>query len=334
MTQPVDESAATREERDSLGTFTVPAEALYGVQTARAVDNFPISGLRAWPALVEAIVTVKKAAALANRDLGRLPGDKADAIVRAADEVLAGRHRDQFVVDVYQAGAGTSFNMNANEVLANRANELLGAPRGDYKAGVHPNDDVNMAQSTNDVFPTAMRLAGLALAGPLKAEVERLAQAFEAKGREFDGILKSGRTHLQDAVPIRLGQEFAAYGKTLRKAALRIGQVSDGLAEARHRRHGHGHGPERRPRVPPPRRPATARGDRPPGPAGRRPGRGCRARWPWPSSLRPCARSASRLTRIANDLRLLASGPRTGLAEIRLPPVSRGPRSCPARSTP
>ena len=196
---------ATRQERDSLGTFTVPADALYGVQTARAVDNFPISGLRTLPALVEALVSIKKAAALANRDLDRLSADKAGAIVAAADEILGGKHRDHFVVDVFQAGAGTSLNMNTNEVLANRANELLEVARGDYEAGVHPNDHVNMAQSTNDVFPTALRVAALSLVGPLTHVLHRCAEVFEAKGIEFEPFLKSGRTHLQDAVPIRPG---------------------------------------------------------------------------------------------------------------------------------
>ena len=330
MTAPT----ATREERDSLGSFTVPANALYGVQTARAVDNFPISGLRAWPALVEAIVTIKKAAALANRDLGRLPQAKADAIVRAADEVLAGQHRDQFVVDVYQAGAGTSFNMNANEVLANRANELLGAERGDYKAGVHPNDDVNMAQSTNDVFPTSMRLAGLALAGPLIGEVERLGEAFLAKGQEFDGVLKSGRTHLMDAVPIRLGQEFAAYGRTMRKAAARLGAAADGLAElgigGTATGTGLNAGPEYRPLVVGYLRDLTGLPVRP----GDDPVELMQSQMAvadFSSTLRALSLE---LTRIANDLRLLASGPRTGLGEILLPPVQPGSSIMPGKVNP
>src|SRR5687767_15917808 len=182
---------ATRIEKDPLGPMPVPANALYGVQTVRAMQNFPISGLKPLPPFVDATVWIKKAAALTHRDTGRLDARLADAIVRAADEVLSGLHRDQFVVDVYQAGAGTSHNMNTNEVLANRANELLGAARGSY-APVHPNDHVNMAQSTNDVIPTAMRLATLATLPAFLAALDRLAEALLAKGRTFDGVIKSG----------------------------------------------------------------------------------------------------------------------------------------------
>src|SRR5215212_1232885 len=196
-----------RVEHDPLGDVRVPADAYYGAQTRRAVENFPISGLTAPPELVVSTVQIKKAAAEANAALGRLPGDIADAIVRAADEILAGRLREQFVVDVYQAGAGTSHNMNTNEVLANRAAELLGEPRGSYTR-VHPNDHVNMGQSTNDVFPTAMRVAVLAMVGPLVEAATALAEGLEHKSRAFAGVLKTGRTHLQDAVPITLGQEF------------------------------------------------------------------------------------------------------------------------------
>lgn len=206
--------SATRVERDPLGELPVPAEALWGIQTERARHNFPISNLRPLPAFVDAVIWIKKAAALTHRDTGRLDKKLADAIIRAADEVLAGGHREHFVVDPYQAGAGTSHNMNCNEVLANRANELLGSKRGEYKP-VHPNDHVNMAQSTNDVIPTAIRLAALSQLAGLTEALTRLARAFLAKGKEFDGIVKSGRTHLQDATPVRLGQEFTAYGHTV-----------------------------------------------------------------------------------------------------------------------
>src|SRR4051794_10145948 len=186
-------SDKTRTEKDPLGTLEVPADALYGVQTLRAVQNFPISGLRPLPAFVDATVNIKRAAALTHKETGRLEPRLADAIVKAADEVLAGQHREHFVVDVYQAGAGTSHNMNCNEVLANRANEILGAARGAY-APVHPNDHVNMAQSTNDVIPTAIRLACLSELGALEAAFDVLAREFERKGKEFDDVLKSGRT--------------------------------------------------------------------------------------------------------------------------------------------
>src|SRR6478672_1271641 len=185
-----------RTEKDPLGTLQVPASALYGVQTLRAVQNFPISGLRPLEPFVTAQVWIKKAAALTHKETGRLETRLADAIVAAADEVLAGEHMDQFVVDPYQAGAGTSHNMNVNEVLANRANELLGGRRGEYKP-VHPNDHVNMAQSTNDTIPTNIRLAALSRLPSLEAAFENLIGAFESKGLEFDDVVKSGRTHLQ-----------------------------------------------------------------------------------------------------------------------------------------
>src|SRR5437016_7909239 len=222
--------SATRIERDPLGELPVPAEALYGVQTERARHNFPISHLAPLAPFVDAVIWIKKAAALTHRETGRLEARLADAIVRAADEVLGGAHRDHFVVDPYQAGAGTSHNMNCNEVLANRANEILGGKRGEYRP-VDPNDHVNMAQSTNDVIPTAIRLAALAQLPALLDALDRLARAFLAKGKTFDGILKSGRTHLQDATPIRLGQEFAAYGHTIERHADRVAQAADALRE-------------------------------------------------------------------------------------------------------
>src|SRR5687767_14174711 len=206
-----------RTEKDPLGELRVPADAYYGVQTQRAVENFPISGMTAPPELVIATVQTKKAAAEANAALGRLDRRIASAIVRAADEILAGGLREQFVVDVYQAGAGTSHNMNANEVLANRAAEILGARRGDYSR-VHPNDHVNMGQSTNDVFPTATRLAILIHHGALVDAASEFARALEAHAARWKGVLKTGRTHLQDAVPITLGQEFSGWAANIRVA--------------------------------------------------------------------------------------------------------------------
>src|SRR3954471_22034291 len=207
-----------RVEHDPLGDVRVPADAYYGAQTRRAVENFPISGLNAPPELVVSTVQIKKAAAEANAALGRLPTDIAAAIVRAADEILAGKLREQFVVDVYQAGAGTSHNMNTNEVLANRAAELLGGTRGNYTR-VHPNDHVNTGQSTNDVFPTATRLALLAMVGPLVECASALAEGLQQKSRAFADVLKAGRTHLQDAVPMTLGQEFGGYAANIAHAA-------------------------------------------------------------------------------------------------------------------
>src|ERR671914_2989034 len=221
---------AFRMERDPLGPLEVPADALYGVQTERARRNFPISGLRPLEPFIVAQVWIKKAAALTHRETGRLDPRLADAIIRAADEVIAGEHRDQFVVDVYQAGAGTSHNMNVNEVLANRANELLGERRGVY-APVHPNDHVNMAQSTNDVIPTAIRLACLAQLGPLVNAFNGLRRALDDKGTAFDHIVKSGRTHLQDAMPIRLGQEFRAYAGTIDRGLRRVTEAAEYLKD-------------------------------------------------------------------------------------------------------
>ena len=220
----------TRIERDSLGTKRVPASAYYGIQTLRAVENFPISGLRLQEEMILAFAFIKKAAASANASVRWLKPRETSAISRACDEILRGRFRNQFVVDVYQAGAGTSFNMNINEVVANRANELLGAPKGSYRR-VSPNDHVNMAQSTNDTFPTAMRLACLMALGPLAEAMQRLEASLRRKGIQFRGIVKAGRTHLQDAVPVRLGREFDAYALAVRKSRAHLQQTASALGE-------------------------------------------------------------------------------------------------------
>src|SRR5215208_7657829 len=220
----------TRIERDPLGEKAVPTSALYGIQTLRAAENFPISGPRPLPAFVDAVMWIKRWAALVHKRTRRLEARLADAIVQAADEVLGGQHRDQFIVDVYQAGAGTSHNMNCNEVLANRANEILGTARGSYTP-VHPNDHVNMAQSTNDVIPTAMRLATLATLPGMLAALDRLAGSLLGKGEQFDQVVKSGRTHLQDATPIRLGQEFTAYGHTVARHRQKLEASAEWLRE-------------------------------------------------------------------------------------------------------
>jgi aspartate ammonia-lyase len=324
---------ATRIEKDPLGEKPVPADALYGIQTVRAVENFPISGLRPLPAFVDAVIWIKRSAALTHKETGRLEPKLADAIVRAADEVLAGKHRDQFVVDVYQAGAGTSHNMNCNEVLANRANELLGGRRGEY-APVHPNDHVNMAQSTNDVIPTALRLATLATLPMLLSAMDRLAETLLSRGQAFDHIIKSGRTHLQDATPIRLGQEFAAYGRTVTRHRQKLAQAADWLREL--------------------------------GIGGTAVGTGINAEPEYPGLMVRYLEQVSGLelrtgedrvqlmqsmgdiatlsgafrawlldlNKIANDIRLLASGPRTGLAEILLPAVQPGSSIMPGKVNP
>jgi fumarate hydratase class II len=216
-----------RVEKDSLGELEIPSEALFGVQTQRAVENFPISGLRPWRAFIWSMATIKCAAAEVNRDLGLLDEERADAIIEAAQEVIQGKWDAQFVVDPFQAGAGTSHNMNVNEVIANRATLVLGGRLGEYR--VHPNDHVNMAQSTNDTIPTAIRLGCLWRLDELLSALDALASALETKAGEFDDIVKSGRTHLQDAVPVRLGQEFGAYAKAVRRDAERIRRAAEGL---------------------------------------------------------------------------------------------------------
>ncbi|HVX38007.1 MAG TPA: aspartate ammonia-lyase [Gemmatimonadaceae bacterium] len=323
----------TRREKDPLGPLDVPADALYGVQTVRAKQNFPISGLRPLDPFVDAQVWIKKAAALTHQETGRLDGRLADAIVRAADEVLAGQHRDQFIVDPYQAGAGTSHNMNVNEVLANRANELLGGARGTYSP-VHPNDHVNMAQSTNDTIPTNIRLACLSQLEPLATAFENLRDAFAAKGREFDDIVKAGRTHLQDAMPIRLGQEFTAYAGSMARGIKRVREAADYLRDL--------------------------------GIGGSAVGTGVTVEKEYPALMNKHLKQitgldlrigadriqlmqsmgdvaafsaqlrvlAVDLSKIASDLRLMAMGPRTGIDELRLPAVQPGSSIMPGKVNP
>ncbi|HET7456845.1 MAG TPA: aspartate ammonia-lyase [Gemmatimonadaceae bacterium] len=324
---------ATRIEKDPLGELAVPAAALYGVQTVRATQNFPISGLRPLEPFVLAQVWIKKAAALTHKETGRLDARLADAIVAAADEVIAGKHRDQFVVDPYQAGAGTSHNMNVNEVLANRANEILGGKRGEYKP-VHPNDHVNMAQSTNDTIPTNIRLACLSRLAALVAAFEGLRDALAAKGREFDDIVKAGRTHLQDAMPIRLGQEFTAYAGSIDRGTRRVREAADYLRDL--------------------------------GIGGSAVGTGVTVEREYPAlmnrhleaitgldlrvgedriqlmqSMGDVAAFSSQLkvlaidlSKIVSDLRLMVSGPRTGLDEIVLPAVQPGSSIMPGKINP
>ena len=326
-------AARTRIEKDTLGELRVPARALYGAQTARAVENFPISGLGPHPAFVRATVLVKIAAARVNARLGLLPRRKARAIEAAAREVLAGRHADQFVVDVYQAGAGTSHHMNVNEVLANRAAELLGGRRGD-RALVDPNDDVNMAQSTNDVVPTAIRLAALDLAPAAVEAISQLAATFERKARAWDGIVKSGRTHLMDATPLRLGQEVSGWSAALRAAA---GRVRDALPELSVLGLGGtavGTGLNADPRY---QHRVVAELEKLTG----------IPLTPSPNlfyamqSLAPVAAlsgamrvAALELLRISGDIRLLGSGPNTGLGELRLPAVQPGSSIMPGKVNP
>jgi len=322
-----------RTERDPLGELPVPADAYYGVQTQRAIENFPISGLRAPADLVVATILVKKAAAEANAALGRLDRDIAAAILDAADEILSGRLRDQFVVDVYQAGAGTSHNMNANEVLANRAGEILGEPRGTYRR-VHPNDHVNMGQSTNDVFPTATRLALLLGAALLGANAHVLAESLAHKADEFADVLKTGRTHLQDAVPITLGQEFSGYADCVRRGAEDVRHASEQLEELNIGATAVGTslnaGDEYRRLVV---RNLARYTNLPLKPASNlfRVTQSMGDVLAYSSAMR---RLAVEVGKIASDLRLLSMGPRAGISEISLPAVQPGSSIMPGKVNP
>ena len=334
-----------RTEKDSLGEMKVPTDALWGAQTQRAVQNFPISGMKPYPAFIWGQTVIKRAAAQVNRDLGLFKDNQvgqqtisgetlAHVIMTAADEIIAGQWRDHFVVDPFQAGAGTSHNMNTNEVIANRANQLLGYAITDPHKPVHPNDHVNMAQSTNDTIPTAIRLGCLWRLSEMVDVLQNLQRALEAKAAEFDDVVKSGRTHLQDAVPVRLGQEFGAYAKAIERNIDKLRLAAEGL-----RRLGIG---------------GTATGT------------GLNAH---PEYHRRMIETLTQLTglelyasddlfesmqsmqdavffsgalralaqdliRIANDFRLLSSGPSTGLDEIRLPAVQPGSSIMPGKVNP
>ena len=322
----------TRIEHDTLGDVNVPADALYGAQTQRAVNNFNISGLRPWRAFIWSMAVIKRAAAEVNRDLGLLDGDIAAAIITAAQEVIDGKWDGQFVVDPFQAGAGTSHNMNMNEVIANQATLLLGGKLGQYL--VNPNDHVNMSQSTNDTIPTAIRLGCLWRLEELLRAIDELSNALQQKAQEFDDIVKSGRTHLQDAVPVRLGQEFGAYSTAIQHDGDRIRHAAEGLRRLGIGGTAIGTGlnahPEYHKRMV--RRlseltslPLSGSDD-------------------LFESMQSMADAASfsasmrtlaiTLTRIANDFRLLASGPSTGLDELHLPPVQPGSSIMPGKVNP
>ncbi|MGH9384462.1 MAG: aspartate ammonia-lyase [Vicinamibacterales bacterium] len=323
----------TRIEHDPLGDHAVPADAYYGIQTTRAVENFPISGLRAPADLVTATVLIKKAAAVTNVTLRRLDDHIGDAIVRAADEVLGGALRDQFVVDVYQAGAGTSHNMNANEVLANRAAELLGGRRGEYTV-VHPNDHVNMSQSTNDVFPSATRLALLLGHAALIQEARALAESFRAKSAAFQAVLKVGRTHLQDAVPMTLGQEFGGYAASIDRGADDVAYASRQLSELNLGATAVGTGLNA----------GTDYAEMAVTRLSRYTGltlQGANNRFRVTQSMGDVVaysgamrRLAVELGKVASDLRLLSMGPRAGLSEITLPAVQPGSSIMPGKVNP
>ncbi len=324
---------STRIEKDSLGDVHVPSDAYWGSQAERSRQLFRISGLTEHPRMIEAFVHVKRAAAVANTDLGLLDAEVGRAIIQAADEVLAGQLRDQFPVDVFHMGAGTSFNMNVNEVLANRAEEILGGTRGSYSK-VNPNDHVNYGQSTNDTFPTSMRVMSRMMLGELIPQVNRLADAFAAKGKEFDHILKSARTHLQDAVPIRLGQEFTAYAVSMRRCVGALENAARDLEELGIGGSAAGTGlnthPDYRFQLVKSMNEKTGINFR------------CTDDLREAMQSQYCMGSLSaglrllclELTRITNDLRLLCSGPLTGLAEIVLPAVQPGSSIMPGKVNP
>ena len=321
-----------RKEKDSLGIKEIPADVYYGVQTARAVENYPISGMRAHPTLIRAIGMVKRAAAEANKALALVDEKRAVAIIQAAQEVIDGKWNASFVVDVFQAGAGVSFHMNSNEVIANRATEIMGGKLGEYT--VHPNDHVNYGQSTNDVFPTSMRLAALLELEKLYPAVEGIAAAFETKSREFHDVMKSGRTHMQDAVPIRLGQEFAAYGVAMRKAVASLRHAADSLRELGLGGSAVGTGINTHPDY---RAKAVASLA---AISGQKLAPAADMRWAMQSnSCMAEVSSALRnlaleIIRISNDVRLISSGPNTGLAEINLPSLQPGSSIMPGKINP
>jgi len=325
--------ADTRIEKDSLGNKEVPQQAYWGIQSQRAIENFPISGLKAHPKFIDSFVMVKKAAALANKEVGLLKPEIADAIAKAADEILAGKLRDQFVVDVFQMGAGTSFNMNVNEVLANRAIEHLGGKKGDYTL-CNPNDHPNMAQSTNDAFPTSMRVCIRLLLEELIPVLKDLEHALAAKGKEFDSILKSGRTHLQDAVPIRLGQEFTAYSIAIRKCTERIRAVSQLIEELGIGGSAVGTGLNTHPKYRVILVDYLKNWTKIPFRCAEDMREAMQSNFPVAATAATLKLLATELSRICNDFRLMCSGPLTGFAEIVLPAVQPGSSIMPGKVNP
>ena len=323
-----------RIERDSMGDRQIPSSAYYGIQTLRAIENFPISGIKPLPTYVDACVLIKKATAICNGELGCIPQEISNAIVQAADEVLAGNLRDQFVVDVYQAGAGTSHHMNVNEVLANRALEILGEELGNYKR-VSPNDHVNYGQSTNDVIPTAIRIGGLlALSKTLHPALDKAIAALEEKAAQFQDIVRSGRTHMQDAVPVRLGENFRAWAHILTEHQNRIYTASGDLMMLGLGGSAVGTGlnthPQYRARVvtilselinvplePAPHLMAAMQ-----------------SMAPFVNVSGALRNLAQDLVKISHDLRLMDSGPKTGFKEIQLPPVQPGSSIMPGKYNP
>ncbi|MEI2578343.1 aspartate ammonia-lyase [Scytonema sp. PRP1] len=332
MTQQTD--SGVRIERDSMGDRQLLSTAYYGIQTLRATENFPISGINPLPTYVEAGIIIKKATAIVNGELGCIPQDISEAIVQAADEVLAGKFRDQFVVDVYQAGAGTSHHMNVNEVLANRALEILGEEKGNYQR-VSPNDHVNYGQSTNDVIPTAIRIGGLlALSKTLHPALDKAIAALEQKAEEFKDVVRSGRTHMQDAVPVRLGENFRAWAYILTEHQNRIYTASSDLMVLGLGGSAAGTGlnthPQYRLRVV---KTISELINLPLEPAAHLMA-AMQSMAPFVNVSGALRNLAQDLVKISHDLRLMDSGPKTGLKEIQLPPVQPGSSIMPGKYNP
>ncbi|MBE2978134.1 aspartate ammonia-lyase [Priestia megaterium] len=329
----VKEKQSVRIEKDFLGTKEVPNEAYYGIQTLRAVENFPITGYRVHEELIKALAIVKKAAALANMDVKRLYEGLGNVIIQAADEIIEGKRNDEFIVDPIQGGAGTSMNMNINEMIANRALELLGHEKGSY-VHLSPNSHVNMSQSTNDVFPTAIHIATLNLLEKLVKTMSEMKSVFQKKAQQFDHIIKMGRTHLQDAVPIRLGQEFEAYSRVLERDIRRIKQSREHLYEINMGATAVGTGLNADPRYIEnvvkhlayiselPLQGADHLVDAT---------QNTDAYTEVSATLKVCMINMSK---IANDIRLMASGPRAGLAELLLPARQPGSSIMPGKVNP
>jgi fumarate hydratase class II len=323
-----------RIETDSMGEMSVPADAYYGAQTARAVENFPISGIRKHNQLIKALGMIKRAAAESNMELGLLTKKTGNAIVKAAQEVIDGKLDDHFVLDVFQTGSGTSTNMNANEVIANRANEILGVRKGD-KSGVHPNDHVNMGQSSNDVYPTALHVSAiLAIDSTLLPGLKSLERALSSKAKQFDKIVKIGRTHLQDATPIRLGQEFSGYASMISHSIKRVGYAKGELSELAIGGTAVGTGINTHPRF---GRLMARRLSKMARAKLREADNHFEAQGSKDSVVAASGvlkTIAVSLMKIANDIRWLGSGPRCGIGEIFIPPVQPGSSIMPGKVNP
>ncbi len=334
MTKIDHQSVEFRVERDSMGDRHIPSSAYYGIQTLRAIENFPISGIKPLPTYIDACVTIKKATALVNGELGCIPQDITKAIIQATDEILRGDLRDQFVVDIYQAGAGTSHHMNVNEVLSNRALEILGEEKGNYQR-VSPNDHVNYGQSTNDVIPTAIRIGGLlALKQTLYPALDKAIASLHLKAEEFKDIVKSGRTHLQDAVPVRLGESFRAWAQILTEHKTRLELAQTDLTRLGLGGSAAGTGLNTHPKYSGRVAEVLSQLLNQPLQSAPHMMAAMQSMAPFVNVSGAIRNLAQDLVKISHDLRLMDSGPKTGLKEIQLPPVQPGSSIMPGKYNP